>query len=399
MNINPNLGRESSPREVRTRLAFFNRRRVVISALLLTILVGGAAALTVFSGRPPVAPPQSEAKPAPSGEVVLTAEQRAAAGIVVEPVMRRPHAQVFPAPGEIKVNEYATSNVSSRLRATIISRQAKLGDRVRSGQSLITLYSAEMAEAESAFVLASKTFARMSSLKAYISGQQFDEAQVKRDEARGRLQTYGLNAAEIAQLESEGLTGHPAGQFQLPAPQAGVITMETFRLGEVVEPGKTLFEVSNLSTVWVEARVSPEVAPQISGDRARVMAAGSTYDAKILQTLAQLNEATRTVAIRLQLDNPAGTLRPGEFVSVELFGKTDTELFVPTEAVLRQANGSWAVYVERADGAFAPVRVERMHAAGEETVIAGIAPGTRIATKGAFFVKSEADKASFGEKE
>ena len=365
----------------------------------VTVIVAGAAYYVIASNNSEAGPrsssPANEVEGAPAKQptiVKLTPAQRAAGGIIVEAVSIKPYAEVFPAPGEVKANEYATSNVSPRLRATVISRQARLGDRVRNGQALVTLYSPEMAEAESTFVLASKNFARMSRLKDYVSGQQFDEAEVKRDEARGRLETYGLSAPEIAELASKGLASRPAGQFDLTAPQAGVITTDAFRLGEVLEPGKTLFEISNLSTVWIEAHVSPEIAPRIAPDRARVTAGGKSYDAKIIQTLVQLNETTRTVGIRLEVANTAGTLKPGQYVNVELSGQAMPELTVPTEAILRDADGNWLVYIENAEGAFAPIHVQPLYAAGDETAISGIPPGTRIVTKGAFFVNPKPRK-------
>ena len=385
-----------------------SRWRVYVLTGIAILSVAGAGYLVVASGtgraessaEPGIAESAAEAEreAAESSKTVkLTPAQREAAGIVVEPVAIKPHAEMFPAPGEVHVNEYATSNVSPRIRATIISRHARLGDRVSSGKALVTLYSPEMAEAESAFVLASRNFDRMDKLKGYISGQQFDEAEVKRDETRGRLETYGLSTAQIAELAASGLASRPAGQFDLTAPQYGVITTDAFRLGEVVEPGKTLFEISNLSTVWIEAQVSADIAARIAGDRARVTAGAKSYEAKIIQTLQQFNEATRTVGIRLQVENQAGALKAGQYVNVELFGQPVSEISVPTAAVLRDEEGNWLVYVENEEGVFEPVQVQPLQVTAEETGISGISAGTKVVTRGAFFVKSEADKSSFGD--
>ena len=399
MNINERIVSKSPTRgDAGTVRPSFWRRAAVAAVALAAI---GAVLVFAFSGEP-TPPPTNVTVDSPAendGTVMLSPAQREAGGIVVEAVTLESHAEVLPAPGEVRVNDYATSNVSSRLRASVLSRHARLGDRIRIGQALVTLYSADMAEAQSTFVLASKSFARMSNLKGYISGQQYDEAEVKRDEARGRLETFGLGTAEIAELALNGLSARPAGQFDLTAPQAGVVTTDAFRLGEVVEPGKTLFEISNLSAVWVEAQVNPEVVPRISGTRARVLRGADAFDARIIQTLAQLSETTRTVGIRLQMDNPGGALRPGEFVNVQLFGEAVSELIVPTASVLRDTDGSWLVYVENAQGALERTPVQPLHAAGERTAISGITEGTKVVVAGAFFVKSEADKASFGEEE
>ncbi len=330
-----------------------------------------------------------------AGAVRLTALQQKSAGIVVRPVGMKPHAEIFRAPGEVQVNGYATSNVSTRVRASIISRQARLGDEVRKGQVLVTLYSPEMAEAASAFVLATRNYARAIRLKPYIAGQQFDEAEVKRDELHGRLLTYGLSTTEIANLARDGLANRPAGQFKLSTPQSGIITADTFRSGEVVEPDKPLFEISDLSRVWVEAQVSPAVFPRIAGDNGRVVGGGRTHAAKIIQKHEVLSETTRTIGVRLQVENTAGALKPGAYVDVELFSKAEPELLVPTAAVLRDDDGSWLVYSEKSHGVFRPVRVKPLHAAGDHTVVTGVAAGTKVVTAGAFFLKSEAGKSGF----
>ena len=399
MNIKERFESDTTRRETTQARRRSLWGRVGLAVIGLAVVAGMVAFVFFGETAPPPIDVTVEAQTDADRTVTLSPAQREAGGIEVEAVGLKSHAEAFPAPGEVRVNDYTTSNVSSRLRASVISRHAKLGDRVPTGQTLVTLYSAEMAEAQSTFVLASKSFARMSNLKGYISGQQYDEAEVKRDEARGRLETFGLGTSEIAELASNGLSARPAGQFDLLAPQAGVVTTDAFRLGEVVEPGKTLFEISNLSTVWVEAQLNPEIVPRISGNRARVLRGTSAFDARIIQTLAQLNETTRTVGMRLEMQNPNGVLRPGEFVNVELFGEEVSELIVPTAAVLRDTDGSWFVYVENSQGAFELVPVQPLHAAGEETAISGITPGTKVVTKGAFFVKSEADKASFGEEE
>jgi RND family efflux transporter MFP subunit len=322
----------------------------------------------------------------------------AAVGIVVEPLTTKPLAEIFRAPGEVKVNDYSTSNVGTRVSATVIVRHAKLGDRVRKGQALVSLYSADIAEAQSAFVLATKYNDRIRNLgPPYVSGKDLDEAQVKQQETRGRLETYGLMPSEIADLARNGLATRAAGQFDLTAAQDGVITADNFRVGEIAEPAKPLFEIANLADVWVEAQVSPQLMSRIKGDRARIYVEGKAHDARIIQRREQLDEATRTLGVRLQLDNPGGTLKPRQFVDVELFGEATTELVVPTASVLRDAEGRWIIYVENEKDAFELRPIQVLRVAGEETAISGIPAGTRVVTKGAFFVKSEADKANFAD--
>jgi len=216
-------------------------------------------------------------------------------------------------------------------------------------------------------------FARVKDLgRDVISGRRYDEARIKLQETRTRLETYGLTAQQIDALASAGTAGGTAGEFDQIAIQIG--------------DGKT---------VWIEARVSAEVAAQIEGKAARFFIGENGFDATIVQIDPKLDEATRTIGVRLEAADPDGRLKPGIFVDVHLYGAATPVLSVPTEAVLRSPDGDWAVQVEQSAGVFKPQEVEVLYAVGDRTAISGLAEGTRVAVKGAFFIAAEAAKGGF----
>jgi RND family efflux transporter MFP subunit len=239
----------------------------------------------------------------------------------------------------------------------------------------------------------------MTQLQNIVARQTVEEAVVKEQETRGRLQSLGMTASDIQHLVANGLTGTQLGQFTLTASQSGAVIEDNFRVGDVVEAGKTLFQIANLSAVWVEAAVSPAIAPQIVGTAARIISGERSYSGKIIQTRETVDEVTRTVGVRVQVDNPNGGLRPGAFVDVELYGDLTPVLNIPAEAVLREAGGRWAVFGVNSDGSFKALPVTVLYTSGDRTAISGVQPGTKLVTSGAFFVMSEAAKASFGEEE
>ena len=331
----------------------------------------------------------AEAKP-------LTPEQMQEAGIVVEPITMQPLPKRFRAPGEVRLNNYTSSIVSPRIGGTVVQRHVTLGARVKKGDPLLRLFSAEMVEAQSAFILAVQEFSRVKDLgRDVISGRRYDEARIKLQETRTRLETYGLTAQQIDALASAGTAGPTAGEFDLIAMQDGVIVAEDFRVGEVVEPGKMVIEIGDGKTVWIEARVSAEVAAQIEGKAARFFIGENGFDATLVQIDPKLDEATRTIGVRLEAADPDGRLKPGIFVDVHLYGAATPVLSVPTEAVLRSPDGDWAVQVEQSAGVFKPQEVEVLYAVGDRTAISGLAEGTRVAVKGAFFIAAEAAKGGF----
>lgn len=372
-----------------------SQRSVRFAAVFFVL---GAVALGVaLSGRPGAEP--EDANMAKTDGIALTDEQQKAAEIEVEPIHATPMRQIFRAPGEVQTNNYTTGIVAARVTATVVSRAARLGDAVQQGQSLITLYSQDVADAQSAYLLAQRNLSRLVRIREVIAEQQVDEARAKMQEAKGRLESYGLTASDIAALKAKGLENIQTGQFVLSTPAAGTVIEDNFKVGDVVEAGKPLFQVADLKDVWVEAHVSPDIAAKQAGEDAKVIAGDATYGAQIIQKHDTVDETTRTVDIRLKLDNSARTLRPGQFVDVELYGPPQDVLNLPTSAVLRNAAGHWVVFVHIRTGVFVERPVKVLFTSGDRTAIQGLAAGTPVVTSGAFFVMSEAAKASFGEDE
>ena len=376
----------------------------------LTLAVGVAVA----AGRPPAAAPQaadevaSATPPAPQAPVppapqapppsvvTLTPDQMAAAGLVVVAAERRALAVVQTVPGVVQANAYRSALVSTRLPAVVQSRHANLGDVVREGQPLATLFSAEMAEAQSAFVLADREWRRVESLgRDVVAGRRWAEADIGRQTARTRLISFGLSAAQVEALAREGGARSP-GLFTLSAPRAGTVTADAFRVGEMVEPGRPLFEVVDTATVWVEARLSvATAAPPPVGAAARVRLGGQEATATLRQVLPTLDEQTRTLGLRFEVDNPRRLLTPGQFVEVEMTGTAAaTAVVVPTGALTRDAEGKTSLFVEEAPGRFRAQPVAAGQAQDGLTTVEGVAPGTRVAAAGAFFLQSELARAA-----
>ena len=387
----------------RARYTLSRNRRLLLGVFAVFLTVGAAAAILPLSGSEPSTEKATAAKsdiaaeaaPATAG-VTLTPQQIAAGGIMVEKLEPRPLPRVIRAPGEVKANEYTANLVSPRITATVVARHARLGERVSKGQPLVTLFSVDVAEAQSAYVLAEQEFARLERVgRDIVAGQQYDAAVIKRQEARGRLESYGVTPTDMAALDGQGLGGGKVGQFDLAAAQAGIIITDDFRIGEVIDAGKTLFEIADPSVVWVEARVSPELAAEIAGQTGKITAGEWTREARMLQVRDVLDEATRTIGVRLEVRNQDRKLKPGQFVDVELYGRAQSVLALPTESVLRNPDGDWAVFLETGPGTFQSKEVEVSYAAGDLTVISGLEAGSRVVTKGAFSIMSEAAKAGF----
>ncbi len=331
------------------------------------------------------------------GAVEISTEQQRVAGIVVELLQVRSLAAEISAPGEVKLNAYLTRKVTPRITAQIVQRHVRLGDHVTSGALLVTLSSVEMAEAQGSLQVAEREWRRVESLgKSTVSGRRYTEAQVAQQQARSRVRAYGMTDGQIDALLA-GNKGSADGTFQLLAPQAGTVIRDEFVEGELVEPGRELFEISDESKIWVEANLTPVEARGVKTDSpARVRVGDTWFEGRVIQAHHVLNEITRTLAVRIEVDNPDEQLHPGLFVDTRIgVSELANVIAVPEDAVLRSPDGDWAVFIEEAPGKFESLEVEVIRTINGLAVIEGVPTGARVVTKGAFFVQSEIAKSGF----
>ncbi len=331
--------------------------------------------------------------------VHLNDEQRRLAGIVVETLALQAVPTEIHAPGEIRLNAYASSQVSPRIAAQVTKRHARLGERVSAGQALVTLSSVEMAAAQGELLVAAKEWQRVRILgRKVVSGKRYLQARITYQQAKGRLLAYGLSANQVKQLIASNDISRADGRFTLLSPQNGTLIRDDFIVGQRVEPGALLFELTDESTLWVEARVKPEFIARVTiGAAARVLADKRWIAARVIQIHHALDEGTRTLAVRLAIPNPDDRLHPGQFVEVRI--QTDdreaTALTLPLDAVVRGADGDWQVFIEEKTGEFVPREVEIVRQLPGRVVIDGLKPGVRVVVQGAFFVQSELAKSGF----
>jgi len=165
----------------------------------------------------------------------------------------------------------------------------------------------------------------------------------------------------------------------------------------LIEPGYVLMAISDESVLWVEARLTPEDAARIElGSPAQIKVGNRWLSGKVAQARHTLDETTRTLAVHIDVANRHDELHPGQFVTAVIEGNKRREgIVVPVEAVLRSPDGDWQLFVQTAPGRFEPKEIEVVETVGNRMLIEGIAPGTTIVGKGAFFVQSEMAKGGF----
>ena len=331
-------------------------------------------------------------------EVHLSREQLETLGIEARRLAFHPIGETINAPGEVRLNAYATSQVTPRIAAQVLARHARLGETLSEGQPLVTLSSVEMAQAQGELVVVEREWQRVRSLgEKVVSERRYLEARVARQQARAKVIAYGMQPAQVDALLRGG-TEKAEGGFQLLAPQAGTVIRDDFVRGELVQPGRVLFEITDEHMRWVEARMPPQDAARVSiGDAARVRYGETWLQGRVIQIHHALDEATRTQAVRIEVPDPGHRLHPGVFVDVAvLTGAGEPVLALPEAAVLRSPDGDWQVWVSGdEEGAFRPAEVELVRTSAGLAVIRGLPEGTEVVTRGAFFLQSELAKSGF----
>ncbi len=334
-----------------------------------------------------------------SGLVKLTAEQMKAADIVVTKLERQSINETVKAPGEVKLNDYQTVKITTRIGAQVIDRHAVLGEEVIKGQPLITLSSVDMAEVQGDLLVATREWNRVKKLgRQVVAERRYTEARANWNQLMTKARSYGMTEPEIKALINDSSSKRADGTFQLLAPLSGRVIHDHYIIGERIEPGRVLISITDESVMWVEARLNTNQAELVSkGNYAEIVFGSQILPATVSQVHHTLDESTRTLAIRLEVDNPNDQLHSGMFVTANISAnKTIQALQVPEAAVVRSPDGDWQIFLE-ADkkGEFKAQEIELVKIINGKAIIEGINPGANVVTKGAFFVQSELAKSGF----
>jgi membrane fusion protein, copper/silver efflux system len=251
-----------------------------------------------------------------------------------------------------------------------------VGDPVRRGQLLAGVYSPDLLATQQELLIARSS----------------DDPKLV-EAARRRLGFFGLSEAQIARIEK---AGHAERRIDYYAPFDGYVMELGVRQGAALQPGATLFQLADLSSVWMIAEVPESQAGWIrsgSPARAEVPALpGEHFEGRVDYLYPELTQATRTLKVRVVISNPHRLLRPGMFATGHLQGPMlEHVLTVPTEAVIK--TGTRSVVIVADDAAhFRPVRVQiGVEQGGRSQILTGLTVGQNVVASGQFLIDSEAN--------
>jgi RND family efflux transporter MFP subunit len=292
--------------------------------------------------------------------------------------------------GYVDYDENRLSKVNARVSGWVDKVYvAYVGQRVGKGQALLSVYSPEL-------VLTQEDYLRSRRLAAGTGGAagaaQTDGHNLM-DAAVERLRLFGIARSQIKQIERE---GHASETLPLLATTSGVVTATSAVEGAHVKAGDDLYTLADLSRVWIYADIyEPEVPLARVGQRAAIVSdalPGKIFEGRVDYIYPDVNEQTRTVKLRLQLDNPREELKPGMYVKVTLLAdEVQAMLAIPDEAVLISGIRHLAI-IALGDGHFEPRQIEvGAEFSGYYPVLAGLMRGERVVTSAQFLIDSESN--------
>lgn len=313
--------------------------------------------------------------------VMLTDTQLRLANITTAPVSRQPVGRTTVVNATLTINEQQSGVISSRAAGRVEKLFIKeTGRSVRKGEPLYTLYSEQLLTLQQEYLLAKEQFE--------ILGDKEKRYKSFLDAAKRKLLLYGLTLQQIEGLKK--INVRP--QVVFLAPQSGTVYQVSVAEGEYVAEGAPLFRIEDTRSLWVEAELYPGESGLVQiGDTITVTTEGAQRATKATVTFLspELRSNSQVTILRARVDNPDGTLRPGQFAQVHITHSTHQALAVPAAAVIRDERGAH-VYLATAGHAFRPQMVQTGLEGPEQIEITeGLTESDTVAVTGAYLLYSE----------
>jgi Cu(I)/Ag(I) efflux system membrane fusion protein len=337
--------------------------------------------------------PSADAQPAVAGlaAVDLTPERIQLIGMRTATVKREAIGGELRTVGVIGANERGLAQINTRFAGWIQKLLvSETGERVRRGQALATIYSPDVLRAQQELLVARG----WNSPGAKPTHEHDGFAAGLDASARRRLELLGISGQEIDEVLR---TGKAVEAIAIRSPVDGYIVAKSAVVGVAVQPGTVLFEVADLSRVWVTAEIYEQDFSRIHvGQQARLQltsSPGETHTGKVSFIYPIVDAGSRTLRVRLEFKNKTDRdgprLKPGMSGNVYLDLPRTTGLMAPAEAVVDTGEMHY-LFVAKDGGHFEP-RLVKIGARRNDRVeiLSGVDEGETVVTTGNFLIDSE----------
>jgi Cu(I)/Ag(I) efflux system membrane fusion protein/cobalt-zinc-cadmium efflux system membrane fusion protein len=292
--------------------------------------------------------------------------------------------------GQIEYNEEKLYIVNTKISGWIETLFVNyVGEMVRKGDPLLEIYSPELVTTQEEYLLALDTQRRLaqSNFESVRDG-----AESLFESSRKRLLYWDIPVSETERLEK---SGEVKKTVQLESPATGMVVHKNAVEGLHVKEGTSLYQIADLSTVWVHASIYDYELPWISDGQSAKMELsylpGKTFEGKVAYVYPYLREKARDVHVRLEFPNPGLELKIGMYANIDIQAPTIRDaVVIPTEAIIRSGARN-VVFVVRGEGRFEPRQVMLGEEGdnGQIRVVSGLLGNEEVVTSAQFLLDSE----------
>jgi cobalt-zinc-cadmium efflux system membrane fusion protein len=401
-------------------------------SILVRVALGVVLVVAVFLVVKSFLTPREVAQTAPEpGTFMPTKDQ--AAGFKVAPVAVMSFHSLQITDGKIATNDDTTTPVFSPYSGRVTRLIAKAGDVVKQGQPLFAIQASEFVQAQNDLISALSGLktaeaqlklaeanekrqhevydARGGALKDWLQSQSdlvnaqgtHRTAEIALAAVRNRLRILGKTDSEIGAIESAPDSLKMSAEVLVPAPVGGTVIQRQISVGQYINSAANgaanpVYSIGNLSSVWLVANVREVDAPTMQVGQAvevKVLAyADRSFKAHLTYVGAVVDDNTRRVMVRAEVENADGALKPEMFASFRIVTSGDSQApGVPESAVVYEGDTAH-VWVARDDGKILlrPIKAGRTMD-GMVEVLEGLKAGDKIVTSGTLFIDRAADNA------
>jgi Cu(I)/Ag(I) efflux system membrane fusion protein len=314
------------------------------------------------------------------GAVNISADKVQKLGVKSEAAQLRSLSNTLHVAGRIEIDERKTYAIAPKFEGWVERLYVNsTGQPVAKGQPLFDVYSPELVSARREYALAAQGEANLANAD---------------EEARNGMKR--LAEAALARLKNWDMAAGDKRNLTFASPVSGIVLEKKAVQGMRFMPGEALYQIADLSTVWVIAEVAEQDMAQLAlGGHAQVgidAYPDTPFEGKIAFIYPTLNPATRTVQVRVEVDNPQGKLKPAMFARVTLpAGKQSRVLSVPASAVIDSGTRQ-IVLVQRAPGSYSPRSVRLGLRGGDYVEVReGLREGEQVVTSALFLIDAESN--------
>lgn len=333
---------------------------------------------------------QAQAPDTVPGTVMLSPGSQQLIDVRYAEVRRADMKRTLRTVGLVQMDEEKISRVHVKVAGWIDKMYLDyVGKLVKKGQPLFSLYSPDLVSTEQEYLIALKGDEMLSQapFKDAVSG-----ADSILRAARDRLQLWDVTDAQIAKLKE---TKQVERTTTLYSPITGFVVTRNAYSQTYVTPDTNLYEIADLSSIWVLVDIFEYEAPFVHvGQPASMQLSylpGRTYRGRVAYVYPMLDPKTRTIKVRLEFQNPNYSLKPDMYADVQLTINYGSQIVVPSEAVLNSGTKQ-IVFIAKPGGYFEPREIKVGNQFNREyAVLSGLTPGEKIVASGNFLIDSESN--------